>query len=78
MRRRIKTLSVVFRPGVRIDEEIHRVEIVGLGEELRWLDNLLEINFVDLLHLLEFLYVAFDFRFFGRARGHVFARLNII
>ena len=37
--------------------ELHRVDLVGLGEELRWLVKLLEINCGNLVHLLDFSYV---------------------
>ena len=33
--------------------ELRRVELVGLGEELRWLGHLLELKFVNLVHMLE-------------------------
>ena len=41
------------RGGLAIDE-IHRVKIVGLGEELRWLSKLLKFDWGDIPHLLDF------------------------
>ena len=38
--------------------KLHRVNIVGVGEELCWLGDILKINFCDLVNLLEFLDVS--------------------
>ena len=66
-------VSVVFGWCGTIVENIRRVNIIGLVEELCWLGNLLEIKFGNILHMLNFLDVALKFRHVGQACGQVFA-----
>ena len=69
-------VSVVFSQGGIVFGKICRVELVGLGEELRWLSKLLGLDCRNLVYLLEFVYVALEFRRDGRSRGRVFADLT--
>ena len=41
--------------------KLHRADLVGVGEEIHWLVNLLDLKFGDFVHLLEFLNVSCDF-----------------
>ena len=54
VRRRIAIVLVVFGRGGIVFGNIRRFELIMLGEELRSLGYLTEIDFYDLLHLLEF------------------------
>ena len=65
-------VSVVFGWCGTIVENIRRVNIIGLVEEIRWLGNLLEIKFGNLLHMLKFLDVALKFRCVGQASQRAF------
>ena len=78
IKRKCAIVLVVFgRGGIAVDK-LHRVDIVGLGEEIRWLGDLLELNFCNLMHMLELLDIALNLRFVGRALGQVFRQLGII
>ena len=52
---------MVFRWGGIVVGNLHWVELVTLGEELRWLVNLLELHFGNFVHLLELLDMALKF-----------------
>ena len=45
---------VVFVWGGLAVGNICRVELSRMGEELRWLDDIVDLNFGEFLHLLEF------------------------
>ena len=65
-------ILVVFGWGGLVIGKICRVELVGLSGEFGWLVDILELNFGDLVHMLEFLDVALEFRSVGQYRGQVF------
>ena len=69
---------VVFSSGGIFVGKLHKVELVGMCEELSWLGNILELNLGDFVHMLKFLNVALDFWRVGQACGRVFAQINII
>ena len=62
MRRQSTIFLVAFSWGGLVVGKIHRVELVGIGEEIRWLGKLLDINCGHLVHLLEFVDVSFKFQ----------------
>ena len=72
MWRRSAIVLVFFSRGGLIISKLRRVEIVGLGKELRWLCKILKKDFSDLVHLLEFMDVSLEFRNSVRARGRIF------
>ena len=78
MWRQSAVVLVVFRRSGLVNSEIRRTKLVGMGEELRWLCDLLKLNFGNLVYLLNFLYLALEFRPVGRAPGQIFAQLDII
>ena len=53
MRWKNTIVLVVFGRGGLVASKIRRVELVGLGEQIRWLGDLIKINFCDIFHLLE-------------------------
>ena len=60
---------MVFVRGGLFVNDICRVDLAGLGEELCFLGDLLELNFDNLRHLLEFLDVDLELPLVGRDRG---------
>ena len=78
LRRLITIVLVVFSLGGIFIGKLHRVDLIGLGEEIRWLVKLPKTECGDLMHLLELADVSRNFRRVGQVRGQVFARLNII
>ena len=78
VRRKIDIVLVVFSQCGLIVDKLCKVNLFGLGSELRWLDNILKLNYGDIVHLLEFVDVSLDFRRVGKYHGRVFARLNVI
>ena len=77
MRRQSAIVSVVFGWDNLVAGEIRMVDLVGLVEKLHWCGDFIDLKFCDLVHLLNFLDVALEFRRVGRARGQVFRRLDI-
>ena len=75
---RITIVSVVFIRGGLITGELCRVNLVRLGEDLRWLSKLLDIYCGNLVNILEFMDVSLKLRQYGQDHGQFFARLNII
>ena len=60
---------VVLRRGGLVVGKFHRVELVGLGDELYFLGNILELYIGDFMHLLGLLDVALKFWRVGRFLG---------
>ena len=69
---------MVFSRGGLVVNDICRVNLFGLGEELYWLSKLLKIECGDLVHLLELVDVSLEFYHAGQSHGNFFARLDII
>ena len=67
--RRSAIVLVDIGRGGLIVGKLHRVDIVCLVEDLRWLVGLLEINVGDLVHILEFLDMFLKFRCVGQFLG---------
>ena len=58
-------ISVIFGWGGLIVVDIHRVDLVGLGEDLCWLEKIHELGCSNLVNLLEFTDVSHNFCCFG-------------
>ena len=43
-----------------------RGKLVGMGEYLHWLIDINDLNFYDIVYMLQFLDVAFEFRRVGK------------
>ena len=69
---------VVISWGRLVVDELHRTEFVGLGEELRWLGNLIELHFSYFNNLLELLDVDLENQHAGQSCWRVFVILDII
>ena len=69
---------MVFSPFGLVVGELCRVNLFVMGEEIRWLVKLPALDCNNLVHLLKFEDVSCNFWRVGRARGRVFAYLDII
>ena len=72
MRRHSAIVLVCFGWGSLVVGDLRRVNLVGLGEELCWLRKILDIDFGNLIHLLEFVDVSLEFRYVGQDCGQIF------
>ena len=63
--------------GGLIASNLRRIKVVGMGEEIRWSGDCIDLFFCKLVHLLEFLDAALEFCHFGPAHGQVFIWLDI-
>ena len=70
-------LVVLSWDGLFIDELL-RVDLIRLVEELHWLSKLLDLDCGDLMHLLEFVDVDLELQRPGQDHEQVFARFNTI
>ena len=78
LRWRSAIVLVVFSWFGLVIDELFRVDLVRLGEEIFLLSKLLDIDCVDLIYMLELVDVSLKFRCAGRAHGRVFEQLDII
>ena len=72
VQRRSSIVLVVFGRVVPVLGELHRIDLVGMGEDLCWLGYFIDIIFCNLVYMLEFLDTYLKFWCVGRSRGQVF------
>ena len=69
---------VVFIQGGLVTVNLCRIDLVGMGEDICWLGNIIYLDLCNLLLLLEFFGVALELRKVGKTYWQILGQIGII
>ena len=69
---------MVFIQGGLVTVNLCRIDLVGMGEDLCWLGNIIYLDLCNLLLLLEFFGVALELRKVGKTYWQILGQIGVI